>query len=75
MLSVKPTDTGGEFGVVPLFMGKTARPVRVHREIRSGEGREGQLAGRAGEFATSVPTLTDTAPGVGRTTLSFGLVV
>jgi len=48
------SDTGGEFGIVRLFMGKAVRPARVHREVRSGDGCEGRPAGRAGEFATSV---------------------
>ncbi len=38
------SDTGGEFGVVRLFMGKIVRLARVHREIGSGEGCEGRLA-------------------------------
>ena len=47
-------DTGGEFGVVRLFTGKTVRPGRVRHEIRSGRGRGGWPIGRAGEIATSV---------------------
>jgi hypothetical protein len=58
-LSGKRTDTGGEFEVVRLFMSKTVRPARVHREVRSGDGCEGWLAGRVCEFATSVRTQTD----------------
>ena len=37
----KPADTGSEFGVVCLFMGKMVRPVHVHREARSGKRCEG----------------------------------
>jgi len=55
-LSVKRTDTGGEFGVVRLFMGKTTRLARIRREIRSGDRCEGRSAGRNGEFATGVRT-------------------
>ncbi len=51
---IKRSDTGGEFEVVRLFMGKAVRPARVHREVRSANGCKGWPAGRAGEFATSV---------------------
>ncbi len=50
----RTVDTGGEFGVVFLFTGKTVRPARVRRESLSGEGCEGRFASRASKFATSV---------------------
>jgi len=60
----KPKDTGGEFGVVRLFMGKTTRLACVRREIRSGDGCEGRSAGRTGEFATGVPKDRVVTPGL-----------
>ena len=53
-VSARQLDTGGEFCVVCLFMGKTAYPARVRRKRRSGEERERRSAGGASEFATSV---------------------
>lgn len=53
-MSVWPSNTGGEFGAVHLFTGKTVRLVRIHREIRSGQERGGWLADKADEFVTSI---------------------